>query len=69
MPSEPNRGGEPILDVDHVQDLARGGEDHPRNMIALCPNCHAVKTRGANEAQRRRVLGRVAQAAHAAMGL
>jgi 5-methylcytosine-specific restriction protein A len=38
--------GEPILEVDHVNDLAGGGRDHPVQMIALCPNCHAVKTRG-----------------------
>jgi 5-methylcytosine-specific restriction protein A len=69
MPSELNRRGEPILDVDHVQDLARGGEDHPRNMVALCPNCHAVKTRGANQAQWRRSLRVQAQTAHAAMRL
>ncbi|MDB4873494.1 MAG: endonuclease, partial [Gemmatimonadales bacterium] len=38
--------GEPILEVDHVNDLAGGGRDYPVQMIALCPNCHAVKTRG-----------------------
>jgi 5-methylcytosine-specific restriction protein A len=38
--------GEPILEIDHVNDLADGGRDHPVQMIALCPNCHAVKTRG-----------------------
>ena len=38
--------GEPILEVDHIQDLAQGGPDQPAQMIALCPNCHAIKTRG-----------------------
>jgi 5-methylcytosine-specific restriction protein A len=38
--------GEPILEVDHIHDLGRGGEDNPAQMIALCPNCHAIKTRG-----------------------
>jgi 5-methylcytosine-specific restriction protein A len=38
--------GEPMLEIDHVNDLADGGRDHPVQMIALCPNCHAVKTRG-----------------------
>ncbi|WP_084495891.1 HNH endonuclease [Nocardia shimofusensis] len=38
--------GLPVLDVDHVHDIAKGGRDHPEQMIALCPNCHAVKTRG-----------------------
>jgi 5-methylcytosine-specific restriction enzyme A len=57
---------QPILEVDHVEDLARGGEDHPRNMVALCPNCHACKTRGSNPARWRRDLTRVATAAHKA---
>lgn len=42
--------GAPILEVDHVQDLALGGPDKPAVMIALCPNCHAVKTRGRSPA-------------------
>ncbi len=29
--------GRPILDVDHIQDLAQGGPDHPEQMIALRP--------------------------------
>lgn len=66
MPAEPNRRGEPILDVDHVKDLALGGEDHPRNMVALCPNCHACKTRGDNVKRWRRELLAVAKAANAA---
>lgn len=40
--------GEPVLEVDHVRELAQGGKDLPVNMIALCPNCHALKTRGEN---------------------
>jgi 5-methylcytosine-specific restriction protein A len=64
MPAEPSRRGQPILDVDHVEDLAKGGEDHPRNMVALCPNCHACKTRGGNAARWRRELTQVARAAH-----
>ncbi|MCD0450394.1 HNH endonuclease [Actinocorallia sp. API 0066] len=38
--------GDPVLEIDHVRPLAEGGRDHPEQMIALCPNCHAVKTRG-----------------------
>ncbi|WP_157963818.1 HNH endonuclease signature motif containing protein [Actinocorallia populi] len=38
--------GIPVLEVDHIEGLAEGGRDHPEQMIALCPNCHAVKTRG-----------------------
>lgn len=46
MPVDTTRSGNPILDVDHILDLGLGGSDHPSNMIALCPNCHAMKTRG-----------------------
>jgi hypothetical protein len=34
-----------MLEVDHIHDLALGGDDSPAQMIALCPNCHQVKTR------------------------
>jgi 5-methylcytosine-specific restriction protein A len=65
MPGELNRRGEPILDIDHIEDLARGGADHPLNMVALCPNCHAAKTRGAFARRWRSELARVAAAANA----
>lgn len=29
-----------FLEVHHLLRLADGGPDHPRNVIALCPNCH-----------------------------
>lgn len=64
VPAEPSRSGEPILEVDHVLDLALGGQDHPSNMVALCPNCHAVKTRGRDQARYRRVLSAVARGGH-----
>jgi hypothetical protein len=38
--------GDPILEIDHVIEHARGGRDYGSNAIALCPNCHAVKTYG-----------------------
>jgi 5-methylcytosine-specific restriction endonuclease McrA len=38
--------GQPLLEVDHVIPLGRGGLDDPFNMIALCANCHDRKTRG-----------------------
>ena len=38
--------GQPLLEVDHIQDLALGGEDNPAQMIALCPNRHTIKTHG-----------------------
>ena len=56
--------GEPILEVDHVQDLARGGPDHPAQMIALCPNCHAIKTRGRTREELRPVLLETARKKH-----
>lgn len=64
MPAELNRHGVPILDVDHIKDLALGGDDHPENMVALCPNCHACKTRGAAVRRWRTELGAVAREAH-----
>lgn len=30
----------PYLECHHVHRLADGGPDHPRNVVALCPNCH-----------------------------
>jgi 5-methylcytosine-specific restriction protein A len=56
--------GEPILEVDHVNDLAGGGRDHPVQMIALCPNCHAVKTRGRRREQLRATLLTTAHERH-----
>ncbi|WP_165362694.1 HNH endonuclease [Promicromonospora panici] len=46
MPVDRLESGEAILEVDHVDGLAGGGDDSPSNMVALCPNCHASKTRG-----------------------
>lgn len=57
----------PILEVDHVVDLARGGRDHPSQMVALCPNCHAVKTRGRTREALREILLHVAAERHNAM--
>lgn len=64
--SEWTPAGEPLLEVDHVQDLALDGADHPANMIALCPNCHAVKTRGARGEQVRKIFAAAARRRHAA---
>ena len=66
MPTELTRKGNPILDVDHVLDLGLGGPDHPSNMVALCPNCHACKTRGAHAPRWRRELLKVATKSHTA---
>ncbi|MER5918235.1 HNH endonuclease signature motif containing protein [Streptomyces sp. NPDC001982] len=53
------------MQVDHVQDLAKGGADLPSNMIALCPNCHALKTYGANRNKLGRLLAGTARRLHA----
>jgi 5-methylcytosine-specific restriction enzyme A len=56
--------GDPILEVDHLHDLAKGGADHPAQMIALCPNCHAVKTRGSTRDDLKQVLVEQARRRH-----
>lgn len=35
----------PEFEVDHIVELHDGGEDTYENCQALCPNCHAKKTR------------------------
>ncbi|MEU3503386.1 HNH endonuclease signature motif containing protein [Streptomyces hundungensis] len=59
-----SRNGSYLLEVDHVDDHARGGEDLPRAMIALCPNCHALKTRGTVTEEFRALLRTTALARH-----
>lgn len=66
MPDDVTEAGDPILEVDHVKDLALGGRDHPKNMIALCPNCHAMKTRGSRQSKLRKRFRKVAKRAHQA---
>ncbi|XVQ10883.1 hypothetical protein ACQP1W_51735 [Spirillospora sp. CA-255316] len=66
QPNDVTDGGESILEVDHVEDRANWGRDHPIQMIALCPNCHAVKTRGQTREQLRRLLLTEARSRHAA---
>ncbi|MEV7616189.1 HNH endonuclease signature motif containing protein [Streptomyces sp. NPDC089799] len=51
--------------MDHIEELAAGGRDHPSQMIALCPNCHAVETRGRSRAALAQILSRAAGEAHA----
>jgi 5-methylcytosine-specific restriction protein A len=66
-PQDITDAGNPILEVDHIQDLAEGGPDHPEQMIALCPNCHAIKTRGHTREQLRQELFTVARQRHEAI--
>ncbi|MFF5448749.1 HNH endonuclease [Streptomyces sp. NPDC012888] len=58
------RNGSYLLEVDHVDDHAGGGEDLPRSMIALCPNCHALKTRGRPDERLRELLRVTARTRH-----
>jgi 5-methylcytosine-specific restriction enzyme A len=32
--------GDPYLEPHHIRRLSDGGPDHPRWVVALCPNCH-----------------------------
>jgi len=66
-PQDVTDAGHPILEVDHIQDLAKGGPDHPEQMIALCPNCHAIKTRGRTRERLRHELFTVARQRHQAI--
>jgi 5-methylcytosine-specific restriction protein A len=66
-PQDVTDAGHPILEVDHIQDLAKGGPDHPEHMIALCPNCHAIKTRGRTRERLRHELFAVARRRHEAI--
>ncbi|MFB7825319.1 HNH endonuclease [Streptomyces hydrogenans] len=64
QPSDTTESGEAILEVDHVDRIAEGGRDHPLQMIALCPNCHAMKERGSKREELRETLREVAKSAH-----
>ncbi|MGX2996451.1 HNH endonuclease [Streptomyces sp. JNUCC 64] len=66
QPVDTTDRGQPILEVDHVDPLGSGGRDHPSVMVALCPNCHAVKTRGSTRDALARTLLAVAAARHRA---
>ncbi|MBI1930628.1 HNH endonuclease [Candidatus Poribacteria bacterium] len=34
------------LDIHHLVPVADGGPDDPENLLALCPNCHALHHKG-----------------------
>ncbi|MGW7487184.1 HNH endonuclease [Streptomyces sp. NPDC054786] len=63
-PNDLSDDGRPILEVDHVQRIAEGGRDHPIQMVALCPNCHAMKERGSNRRALQAVLRDIAASTH-----
>ncbi|WP_157248679.1 HNH endonuclease [Nonomuraea typhae] len=56
QPADVTDKGGAILEVDHVDERATQGRDHPANMIALCPNCHSIKTRGSTRHDLKRKL-------------
>ncbi|MFC6884972.1 MULTISPECIES: HNH endonuclease signature motif containing protein [Actinomadura] len=64
QPADVTDHGEPILEVDHLENRANWGRDHPSQMIALCPNCHATKTRGQTRAHLRNLLLTEAHSRH-----
>ncbi|WP_158708923.1 HNH endonuclease signature motif containing protein [Streptomyces sp. NRRL S-920] len=64
QPDDVTDSGDPLLEVDHVVEIAGEGRDHPSQMIALCPNCHAVKTRGRSRHEVRATLLEVARELH-----
>jgi 5-methylcytosine-specific restriction enzyme A len=45
-PQDITDAGDPILEVDHVHDLAQRGPGHPSNMIALCPTAMPSRPAG-----------------------
>ena len=65
MAADTDPTGRAILEVDHIEELSNGGADHPMNMIALCPNCHAMKTRGAQRAHWKKLFSEVVNTRHA----
>ncbi|WP_412074925.1 HNH endonuclease [Streptomyces xanthophaeus] len=56
QPADLTDDGRPLLEVDHVVEIATGGRDAPEQMVALCPNCHAIKTRGRTRESLRKLL-------------
>jgi len=41
--------GSPYLELHHLLPLSEGGEDTPRNALAVCPNCHRRLHHGINK--------------------
>lgn len=47
-PFKKKKNNTPYLEAHHMDELSKGGIDHPDNMVALCPNCHVEIHRGKN---------------------
>lgn len=67
QPDDVNDQGKPIVHVDHILELGASGPDDPRNMITLCPNCHAIKTLGRSRGQLGTELAEIALHRHATL--
>ncbi|MFJ1796650.1 HNH endonuclease signature motif containing protein [Kitasatospora griseola] len=64
QPDDVTDAGLPLLEVDHIEEIGAGGRDHPESMAALCPNCHAIKSRGRGRDVLRAVLAEVSTRKH-----
>lgn len=67
QPDDVNDQGKPIVHVDHILELGDSGPDDPRNMITLCPNCHAIKTLGRSRSHLSTELAEIALQRHATL--
>jgi hypothetical protein len=67
QPDDVNDQGKPLVHVDHILELGDSGPDDPRNMITLCPNCHAIKTLGRSRNQLGAELSQIARQRHVAL--
>ena len=45
------KDGKNYVEVAHIKGLGEGGPDDPKNMVALCPNCHKMLDMGGKEAR------------------
>ena len=45
-PFQRRSDGSPYLEVHHIKQLSKGGEDTVKNATALCPNCHREQHHG-----------------------
>ena len=50
------RNGQPYLEIHHINELGKGGSDSPKNVAAICPNCHARVTHGQDSGEFNNVL-------------
>lgn len=44
-----DKNGRPYLEPHHLDRLADGGPDHPKNIVVSCPNCHRKMHYGADK--------------------